>query len=830
MKAIVMAGGFGTRIQPLTSSLPKPMLPVLNKPMMEYIILKLKAAGITEIIILLYYKPDVIKKHFGDGSAFGVNIKYILPDGDYGTAGAVKKAERLVGKDDFIVISGDLVTDFDLNEIIGFHKLNNSFGTICLTQVEDPLQFGVVITDKNATILRFLEKPGWGEVFSDTINTGIYVFKSDVFKYIPEDKPFDFSKDLFPSLMSRNIELKGYVAKGYWRDVGNPVSYREVFSDIFSNILRLETGQLLHDVKHAKVYCLDDCSFDESSVSGTVFMGRNVRIEKGALVVNSCLGNNVSIEKDCVIENSVIWDNVSINRGSVINNCVVCNDVMIGKNANIIKGGIIAEHTEIGDNVTFEKDIMVWPNKHIESSSILSSNLIWGDKWKKSIFEGGKVVARTNIEMSPEMAAKLGAAVGSVLPKNSYVILSRDYHSASRMIKRAFLGGILSAGVNTYDLKLATPSMAKWRMKTLGASMCIYFRQSNISSTDTEIIISDGNGMPIDSNTEKNIERIFFRENFRRATHEDIGNLIDLSPRSDEYINNIYSQIDLDCIKRGNFKIVMDLFNGTGSSIIPNIMTGAGVEPVVINAYFDEKKLSRSFKSINESMSQVSSIIKSLNADLGFIIYQNAERLQLFTDKGEALAHEDVVMLILKLLDMTAAKKTKAYLPIMMPTVFDFGLENVEVVRGKSSGLKYEFLNEFDFIGWDNLYMSFPRYAVCPDAVFNALKILELLSKAGISLSEVKATIPEYYYAHSIISCPLNKKGYIMRRMSEDAMDKDASYVDGVKIKFQDSWVLMIPDQFSADVHLYVEAQSEEKKENLLKEYISKINLWLSEE
>lgn len=831
MKAIVMAGGFGTRIQPLTSSLPKPMLPILNKPMMEYIISKLKMVGITEIALLLYYKPDVIKNYFGSGEKFGVHIKYVLPDGDYGTAGAVKKAENFIGQDDFVVISGDLVTDFDLNEIIGFHNLKNSFATICLTQVEDPLQFGVVITDKTSKILRFLEKPGWGEVFSDTINTGIYIFKSDVLKYIPEDKPFDFSKDLFPALMSRNIDLYGFTAKGYWRDVGNPISYRECFSDILSGMVKLEIKQHMVQLKNATVYCLEDCIFEENSVSGTVYMGKNVRIEPTSILMNSSVGSNVTIGSGCIIEDSVIWDNVAVKDGAILKNCVLCNNVTIGKNADFSKGGIIAEHTEVGDNVTFERDIMVWPNKHIESGSILSSNLIWGDKWKKSIFEGGKVVARTNIELSPEMAAKLGAALGSVLPKNANVIMSRDYHSASRMIKRAFLGGILSAGVNAYDLKLATLPFTKWCMKSIGASMCIYFRQSFISSTDTEILFYDGNGMPIDSNLEKNIERIFYRENFRRATYEDIGALVDFSQQTDDYIKTIYANIDLDYIKRKNFKIVADMFNGTGSTIIPNLMTGAGVDPVILNAYFDEKKLSRSYHSINDSVIQVSKIINSLNADLGLIIYQNGERVQIFTNEGEPLSHDILILVMIKLLSITSDKRIKVYLPIMMPTVFDNEFENISVVRGRSSGLKYEFLKEFDFIGWDNLFMSFPKYSICPDAGYNALKILEMLSKSDLMMSDIKKTIPEYYYSHNIISCPLSKKGFIMRKMSEDAMDKDASYVDGVKIKFNDtSWVLMIPDQFSPDVHLYVEAREKDRKENLLKEYIGKINKWLSEE
>ncbi|MCD8493719.1 MAG: nucleotidyltransferase family protein, partial [Geovibrio sp.] len=199
MKAVVMAGGFGTRIQPLTSSVPKPMIPVMNKPMMEYIIDSLKNAGIVDIVILLYFKPEVIKSYFGDGSSKGVNIRYVQPDDDYGTAGALKKAEAFLDER-FIVVSGDLITDFSIQEIIGYHDFKESKATITLTSVPDPLQFGVVITDKEGQIVRFLEKPGWGEVFSDTINTGIYVFEPEVLKYIPENSNFDFSKDLFPKL------------------------------------------------------------------------------------------------------------------------------------------------------------------------------------------------------------------------------------------------------------------------------------------------------------------------------------------------------------------------------------------------------------------------------------------------------------------------------------------------------------------------------------------------------------------------------------------------------------------------------------------------------
>ncbi|WP_292663121.1 nucleotidyltransferase family protein, partial [Nitratifractor sp.] len=209
LKAVMMAGGFGTRIQPLTNSIPKPMLPVVNLPMMEHTLLRLKEIGVDEVVILLYFKPEVIKKHFGDGSRLGITIHYVLPDDDYGTAGAVGFAREYLDST-FMIVSGDLVTDFDFQAIVDYHRQKKSKLTITLTSVENPLQFGVVIVNDEGKIEKFLEKPSWGEVFSDTINTGIYLIEPEILDYIPVGENFDFAKDLFPLLMKEGIDLMGY--------------------------------------------------------------------------------------------------------------------------------------------------------------------------------------------------------------------------------------------------------------------------------------------------------------------------------------------------------------------------------------------------------------------------------------------------------------------------------------------------------------------------------------------------------------------------------------------------------------------------------------------
>ncbi|WP_022851701.1 sugar phosphate nucleotidyltransferase [Limisalsivibrio acetivorans] len=828
MKAVVMAGGFGTRIQPLTSSVPKPMIPVMNKPMMEYIIESLKEAGIVDIVILLYFKPEIIKEYFGDGSDRGVNITYVLPDDDYGTAGAVKQAEEFLDEK-FIIVSGDLITDFSIQEIIGYHDVKNSKATITLTSVPDPLQFGVVITDKDGQIVRFLEKPGWGEVFSDTINTGIYVFEPEVLKYIPDNANFDFSKDLFPKLMSAGINIYGYNAKGYWRDVGNPDSYRAALHEIINGEVELNYDGELAEKDGARVFLGKDVQIDDTaSFEGLVILGDGCRVGKDAKLSNMVAGKNCVIGAETSIEDSILWDEVKTGEKCSLKNVVLCNHVLLGKKVMGESGCIIAQDTEVGNYVIFEKDVMVWPNKQIEESSIVSSNLIWGDKWKKSIFEGGKVSARTNVEMSPELAAKLGSALGSQLPAGSRVLLSRDYHRGSRMLKRCFLGGLLSTGVNVTDIRMSPLPVMCHKLSMFGEVAGVYFRQSQSDSTHTEVLFFDEHGTPIDSGMEKSVERIFFRENFRRAAHEEIGEIYEQHMVKDFYRESFLKTLDVNHIRARRFQLVVDLMNGTTENIYPDLLNRMGAESVILNSYQDEMKLSKTIHQHESSLKEVSDIVKVKEADLGLIIYPHGEKISIITDKGRALRGDFALMMFIKLIDLTIKEKVKVYLPAYSPTVLDSELKNVEIVRGKVTGLKVGYMRNFYFFGNLQHNYIFLDNGIHADAMYCSVKLLEMLARLNLGISEVLKLVPDYYFVHNVINCPLELKGFLMRKMSEEAMDRDASFLDGIKIIFEDrGWVHMVPDQYSPNVHVYVEAMDEETGKALQEEYKEKIHSWL---
>ena len=233
MKAVIMAGGKGTRLRPLTCNKPKPMVPIVNRPMMEHIIYLLQKHGFNEVWITLFYLPELIRNYFGDGSEFGMKINYSLEETPLGTAGSVKKVVDNLN-DTFLVISGDALTDINLEKAIKFHKAKKVKATIVLTKVPNPLEYGVVIADQKGEVKRFLEKPGWGEVFSDTVNTGIYILEPEVFNLFESGSEFDFSKNLFPMLLDKGESIGGFVADGYWSDIGNLEQYRQAHYDVLT--------------------------------------------------------------------------------------------------------------------------------------------------------------------------------------------------------------------------------------------------------------------------------------------------------------------------------------------------------------------------------------------------------------------------------------------------------------------------------------------------------------------------------------------------------------------------------------------------------------------
>ncbi|MCM2358553.1 MAG: mannose-1-phosphate guanyltransferase [Geobacteraceae bacterium] len=833
MKAVIMAGGFGTRIQPLTCNMPKPMIPLVNRPIMLHIVELLKKHHITDLVMLLYHQPMAIKNFFRDGADFGVRITYVTPLEDMGTAGAVKCAEKYLDER-FLLISGDLLTDFNLKKVIDFHEDNKALATITLTSVKDPLQFGVVVTDKSRRISQFLEKPGWGEVISDTINTGIYVLEPEIFGYIPEGENFDFSQDLFPLLLKKGEPLFGYPVKGYWRDIGNTDSYREAHHDIFRGRINVRIDEPKRDLVGKDLRIGADANLnDTTSVEGTVVIGDNSQILGSAQIKDSVIGRNCTIESGVKLYRCVIWDNVYVKKGAKLTDSVICNNVSVGQGVVMEEGVIVADDTAIGEEVYIKSDVKIWPKKVIEPGATVTANMIWGEKWKKSLFEGAMIKGLTNIELTPEFVAKLGCAYGTSLPKGSMVLSGRDATLSSRMLKRSFLGGILSAGVNVRDLKMIPLPVLRYKLKTFGEVGGAHFRQSLDDPASTDIVFLDADGLDFSSAMGKNVERIFYKENFRRAHHKEPGGISELPQVLDFYRDGFFRAIDRDKLKNGNFKVVIDFSNSPAGQILPPILNELGCEVIGLNAYIDEQHGPKKAEDKAQSLTQLAKIVATLEAQAGFWLDPTVEEVVLVDEGGRLYEGADLLTLMVNLL-LRAGNKGVFAVPVSAPSVIELTAheKGCSVRRTKSSEramIETAISPEVIMAGSMDGRFAFPKFQAAFDGMFTIAKTLELLATTGIPFSKVLEEVPRRTFLQTRVSCVWELKGGIMRKMSEDSLDQEATFVDGIKVHFGEDWVLVLPDQYRPLVHIFVEAKHQKTAQRLLDEYRQKVEKWKKE-
>ena len=343
-----MAGGFGTRLRPLTINIPKPMVPIGNLPMMEHVVNLLKKHGFDEIVALIFFQYDAIKNHFRDGRKFGVKMDYLLPDQDYGTAGAVRCAADFCGET-VLVISGDVLTDFDLKSAFEFHKERQCDATILLTRLENPLAYGIVITDGEDRITKFMEKPSWGEMFSDTINTGIYILEPETVRLIPPRTNFDFSQNLFPVMLQKKMKLFGRICEGYWRDVGNIDEYVKAHSDILEGKVNISFNGERTDRNGAVVYVGEQAQLgSETAFRGTVILGQGCRIGQGAKLTNAVIGDRVVIGEKAEITDAIVWADTVLEPLVSIDSAIVTNRVHVGRGASIMDKAVVADDCRVG--------------------------------------------------------------------------------------------------------------------------------------------------------------------------------------------------------------------------------------------------------------------------------------------------------------------------------------------------------------------------------------------------------------------------------------------------------------------------------------------------
>ncbi|HBU69724.1 MAG TPA: nucleotidyltransferase, partial [Elusimicrobia bacterium] len=830
-QAVIMAGGFGTRLRPLSCNIPKPMVPMANRPMLAHIIDLLKKHGFNDMTMMLYFQPEVITNYFGDGDNFGVKLRYHKPESDLGTAGSVKYAQKHL-TNTFVVISGDVLTDLDLTKAIEYHKKKKAIATMILTRVANPLQYGVVITEPDGKIERFLEKPSWGEVFSDTINTGIYILEPEVLDYIPPDKDFDFSKDLYPLLLKEGKGLYGYIAEGYWKDVGNLDEYRVAHYDILDGKISVNTTGRKIKFKDNEITVGEGTALeDDVDIYGDVIIGSNCVIEKGAKIGHSVIGSGVRIRAGAQVVGSVLWDNVDLGREARLKETVIANGTRIGDKSVVQVGTVIAEQCNIGADAVIRANLKIWPHKSIEEGAILSTSLVWGEKWNKALFGAYGITGLGNVEITPEFATKVGAAYGAYLGKGAYVITSRDAHLANRMIKRTMISGLLSAGVKVGDLQTMPIPIVRYATGKEGEAGGIHVRMSPYDPRLIDIKFFNASGSDITVQQEKAIEQLFLREDFKRANLNEIGD-ITVPSRAQEYYKTGYLKaINADLIRSSDFKVVLDYAYSSASMVFPAIIGNLGLEIVALNAFINPNKITKTEKEFTHSLEQLSDIVTTLKGDIGFLIDTGAEKVFLVDERGRIIPDDMALVLVADLVMKTCQKGTIA-VPIHTSSVIDEiakKYKNIKIKRTATNSRQImSAAKEKDivFVGDGYGGFIFPEFQPTFDAMYAIGKILEMMAKEKIHLNRLSRDIPSFEVLHKKLPCPWDKKGQAMRRAIEEAKGKKSELVDGVKIFSDHGWVLLLPDADEAYFHVWAESEDEKTAKELIKEYSDKVKKW----
>lgn len=339
MQALILAGGKGTRLRPLTMHTPKPIVPIANRPFLLYQLELLKRADVRDVILSLSYQPQKIEDRIGDGTDYGVRISYTVEASPLGTAGAYRNAAGLISKTT-VVLNGDVLTDIDLNDVIRFHRERGAAATIVLTPVPNPTAYGLVETDGEQRVSRFLEKPKPDEVTCDTINAGIYILEPRVLDYIPDGEPFMFEYGVFPKLLERAEPFYAYTWRGYWRDIGTSASYRQANMDVIAGHVKLlDTAQEKRGEK-----------FDETAeIDSVSIVDPTCTVKAGVQIINSVVSRNCFIEERARIENSVVRGGSRIGAGALLESAVVGKSCHIGRAVTVGNGTALGDKSVVTD-------------------------------------------------------------------------------------------------------------------------------------------------------------------------------------------------------------------------------------------------------------------------------------------------------------------------------------------------------------------------------------------------------------------------------------------------------------------------------------------------
>ncbi len=511
MKAIIMAGGEGTRLRPLTCDCPKPMMTVMDRPVMDLSLELLSIHGVKEAAVTLGYLPERIRDRFGE-EAHGLKLRYYTEYRPLGTAGGVRQAKDFL-TETFCVLSGDGVTDCDLTAALEYHKSRGAKATIVIKHTQDPTPYGLVISESDGRIIRFTEKPGWGEVISDAVNTGIYILEPDILDMIPEGK-YDFGKDLFP-VLAKEGSLYSWATDGYWCDIGDIPAYLGMCRDALDGKIALPS---LSDA--SGFISTNACISEEAVIESPCFIGSGAQISRGAVIgAYSVIGENVRVSEGASVKRSVIWPGSVLRDGAQARSCVLGKNVVLAPCARVYENCALGTDAKAGVDSEIAPGVCIWPGKSVPEATIADRNIIWGGS-TSTCFQNGILPIS-----DPAEALRGSQACMTALNPNE-VLLGRTASPVSAAIWHSCASGLLAQGASVLDAGICTEPQLRYTMELMHVDCAIL-------ATHTSLIPLYKNGIRLSQPLQRKICALIARQDIPRPFTAETRN-VSYSGRSDK--------------------------------------------------------------------------------------------------------------------------------------------------------------------------------------------------------------------------------------------------------------------------------------------------------
>ena len=577
MKAIIMAGGGGTRLRPVTESLPKPLVPLCGRPALLYILDLLVKHGCTDVLMTLHFRGEDIERLFRpalDSGTFapvyrGMNLGFSYEDEPLGTAGCIRKAadtaqfEGFFNDEQFLIISGDALCDFNLTEAFNFHSgVKSAMATLITKRVDDPREYGLVNADGGNRIIGFTEKPSYSGCNTDLANTGVYICSKDALNLIPSGTTYDFAKDVFPKILESGKPLLSYEEQGYWCDIGDTDSLRKCQLDILSGAVSNIGSTKMFSESSARVKNL------KADIRGNIFVGEGVTVGAGTALEDCVIGNGAVIGADCVIHGAVVGAGAYVGAGTLLSDCILCEGAQTGRFAVVAEGCVVGQNASVGENARLTNGAKVWGGKSVPPNITLNSDLRFGERAASEMRDNG-FSGETGADITPQFMSKLGSAVaaacgetlmsavsqtgagtGSGLTplKNSVrcagdVAVSCNETAAGLSLKLALISGLTGSGANVCDCGTVPRSMLVFAAGTAGASVSVFVH----SGERTEITILDRYGLPLTRAHERKLLVGLNKDEFPHAPGGQYGTVKRIPNVETMYRSMLYSLTGWGC-------------------------------------------------------------------------------------------------------------------------------------------------------------------------------------------------------------------------------------------------------------------------------------------